>query len=85
MLPLDNNLTTADLQDLLINFTMANLSRHLRSTEMSSASPSFRALQDGSRLAVEDYNDTGLTVTEVVSATFEAVVLHSKQVRRVLY
>ena len=51
---------------------------------MPSASPTFTSLEDSSRLAVEDYNDTGLTVTEVVSATFEAVVLHSKQVSKAI-
>ncbi len=83
MLPIEDGLITAHVQDMLVNFTRANLSRHLRSTEASSSSSSSTT---NSASTEEDnmrnnYNsDTGFTVHEVVSATFEAVVLHSKQV-----
>ncbi|XP_072021506.1 uncharacterized protein [Amphiura filiformis] len=74
MLPIADGLITAHLQELLVNFTRANLSRHLRSAETTKLSTS---LEEND---VTENNDTGLTVQEVVSATFEAVVLHSKQV-----
>ena len=83
VLDIEDGLIPADVQDLLINFTRANISRHLRSsTTVSSATSIEDEEERGEKEAgVGGSDDTRSTVQEVLSATFEAAVIRNKKVQ----